>query len=53
MGEVELIPTGGIDAAEARAFLAAGAVAVGIGGAIVNATPTERAAIVAATRSAG
>jgi 2-dehydro-3-deoxyphosphogluconate aldolase/(4S)-4-hydroxy-2-oxoglutarate aldolase len=53
MGEVELIPTGGIGAAEARAFLAAGAVAVGIGGAIVNATPTERAAIVAATRSAG
>jgi 2-dehydro-3-deoxyphosphogluconate aldolase / (4S)-4-hydroxy-2-oxoglutarate aldolase len=52
MGEVELIPTGGIDAAAARAFLAAGAVAVGIGGAIVNAPPTDRAAIVAATRFA-
>lgn len=53
LGEVELIPTGGIDAAGARAFLAAGAVAVGIGGAIVNATPADRAAIVAATTSAG
>ena len=52
MPEVELIPTGGIDGSSAPAFLAAGAVAVGIGGAIVNASPDERAAIVAAVRSA-
>ena len=52
MPEVELIPTGGIDASSAVAFLAAGAVAVGIGGAIVKASPGERAAIVAATRPA-
>jgi 2-dehydro-3-deoxyphosphogluconate aldolase/(4S)-4-hydroxy-2-oxoglutarate aldolase len=52
MPEVELIPTGGIDASSAAAFLAAGAVAVGIGGAIVNGSPGERAAIVAATRPA-
>ena len=51
MPEIELIPTGGIDASSAAAFLAAGAVAVGIGGAIVNASPSERAAIVAATRA--
>jgi 2-dehydro-3-deoxyphosphogluconate aldolase / (4S)-4-hydroxy-2-oxoglutarate aldolase len=46
MPEIELIPTGGIDASSAAAFLAAGAVAVGMGGAIVNAAPDERAAIV-------
>jgi 2-dehydro-3-deoxyphosphogluconate aldolase/(4S)-4-hydroxy-2-oxoglutarate aldolase len=51
MPEIELVPTGGIDASSAAAFLAAGAVAVGIGGAIVNASPSERAAIVAATRA--
>jgi 2-dehydro-3-deoxyphosphogluconate aldolase / (4S)-4-hydroxy-2-oxoglutarate aldolase len=51
MPEIELIPTGGIHATGAAAFLAAGAVAVGIGGAIVNASPGERAAIVAATRA--
>jgi 2-dehydro-3-deoxyphosphogluconate aldolase / (4S)-4-hydroxy-2-oxoglutarate aldolase len=50
MGEIELIPTGGVDAASASAFLAAGAVAVGIGGALVTASPTERGAIVAAIR---
>ena len=50
MPEVELIPTGGIDGSSAPAYLAAGAVAVGIGGAIVNASPDERAAIVAAVR---
>ena len=52
MPEVELIPTGGIDESSGPAFLAAGAVAVGIGGAIVNASPAERAAIVAAIRGA-
>jgi 2-dehydro-3-deoxyphosphogluconate aldolase/(4S)-4-hydroxy-2-oxoglutarate aldolase len=50
MPEVELIPTGGIDGSSGPAFLAAGAVAVGIGGAIVNASPADRAAIVAAVR---
>ena len=52
MPEVELIPTGGIDGSSGPAFLAAGAVAVGIGGAIVNASPADRAAIVAAVRGA-
>jgi 2-dehydro-3-deoxyphosphogluconate aldolase / (4S)-4-hydroxy-2-oxoglutarate aldolase len=51
MPEIELIPTGGIDASSAPAFLGAGAVAVGIGGAIVNASPPDRAAIVASIRT--
>ena len=49
--EVEVIPTGGIDASNARAFLDAGAVAVGIGSAIVRAAPSERRAIVEAVRA--
>lgn len=44
---VQLIPTGGIDASNAGAFLDAGAVAVGIGGAITRATVEERRALVA------
>ena len=44
--EVQLIPTGGIDAGNAAAFLAAGAAAVGIGGAITRATPEGRRAMV-------
>ena len=52
MPEVELIPTGGIDGSSGPAFLAAGAVAVGIGSAIVNASPAERASILAAVRGA-
>ena len=44
--DVALIPTGGIDGGNARAFLDAGAGAVGIGGAIVRASAKERAAIV-------
>ena len=47
MPEVPLIPTGGIDGDNARSFLAAGAVAVGIGGALVRASPRARRAIVA------
>jgi 2-dehydro-3-deoxyphosphogluconate aldolase/(4S)-4-hydroxy-2-oxoglutarate aldolase len=43
---IALIPTGGIDAGNARAFLDAGAAAVGIGGAIVRASAAERAEIV-------
>jgi 2-dehydro-3-deoxyphosphogluconate aldolase / (4S)-4-hydroxy-2-oxoglutarate aldolase len=46
MPDVELIPTGGIDAANARSFLDAGAAAVGIGGAITRADPEARRAIV-------
>jgi 2-dehydro-3-deoxyphosphogluconate aldolase / (4S)-4-hydroxy-2-oxoglutarate aldolase len=49
--EIETIVTGGVDGANARAFLDAGAVAVGIGSALVGATADERRAIVAATRS--
>ena len=41
--DIELIPTGGIDATNAAAFLQAGAAAVGIGGAITRATTEERA----------
>ncbi len=52
LGEIELIPTGGIDGHTAAAYLAAGVVAVGIGGAIVNASPADRAGIVAAVRAA-
>jgi 2-dehydro-3-deoxyphosphogluconate aldolase/(4S)-4-hydroxy-2-oxoglutarate aldolase len=44
--EVELIPTGGVDATNALAFLEAGAVAVGIGGALVRAEPEARRAMV-------
>ncbi|HEX2765350.1 MAG TPA: bifunctional 4-hydroxy-2-oxoglutarate aldolase/2-dehydro-3-deoxy-phosphogluconate aldolase [Candidatus Limnocylindria bacterium] len=50
---VELIPTGGVDASNARAFLDAGAVAVGIGGAIVRADPAERRALVASLVAEG
>jgi 2-dehydro-3-deoxyphosphogluconate aldolase / (4S)-4-hydroxy-2-oxoglutarate aldolase len=50
--EIETIPTGGIDAASAPSFLDAGAVAVGIGSAIVRAGREERRAIVAAVRDA-
>jgi 2-dehydro-3-deoxyphosphogluconate aldolase/(4S)-4-hydroxy-2-oxoglutarate aldolase len=42
MSDVQLVPTGGVDGANARAFLDAGAVAVGIGGAIVRADSVAR-----------
>lgn len=45
--EVELIPTGGVDDTNARAFLDAGAVAVGMGGAIVRADPAARRELIA------
>lgn len=51
--EVELIPTGGVDASNAAAFLEAGAVAVGIGGAVMRATPDERRALVHLVLGAG
>jgi 2-dehydro-3-deoxyphosphogluconate aldolase/(4S)-4-hydroxy-2-oxoglutarate aldolase len=50
--EVETIVTGGVDATSGPAFLAAGAVAVGVGGSLVNATPPERRALVTAIRNA-
>ena len=48
MPDVQLIPTGGVGEPEARAFLDAGAVAVGIGGALVNADPERRRVLVRA-----
>lgn len=48
--EIEYIATGGIDAGNARAFLEAGCVAVGVGSAIARAEPAERRALVAAVR---
>lgn len=45
---IELIATGGVDAASTGAFLEAGCVAVGVGSALIRATTTQRRAIVAA-----
>jgi len=44
--EIDLVPTGGVDSTNAAAFLAAGAAAVGIGGALVRASAEERRALV-------
>ena len=46
--EIELVATGGVDTANTAAFLEAGCVAVGIGGALVNADRDGRQAIIAA-----
>ena len=46
--EIPTIVTGGVDATNAIGFLEAGAVAVGIGSAIVRATPDERRALIQA-----
>jgi 2-dehydro-3-deoxyphosphogluconate aldolase / (4S)-4-hydroxy-2-oxoglutarate aldolase len=51
--EIELVPTGGLDASNARSFLDAGAVAVGIGGALTRASASERRAIVRAVNGPG
>jgi 2-dehydro-3-deoxyphosphogluconate aldolase/(4S)-4-hydroxy-2-oxoglutarate aldolase len=40
--EIQVIPTGGVDADNAQSFLDAGAVAVGLGGALVQAAPQAR-----------
>jgi 2-dehydro-3-deoxyphosphogluconate aldolase / (4S)-4-hydroxy-2-oxoglutarate aldolase len=53
MPELELIPTGGVDATNASAFLDAGAVAVGIGGAIVRADAETRRQLVASIVGGG
>ncbi len=42
LADLQIIPTGGLDADNARSFLDAGAVAVGLGGALVGATPVAR-----------
>jgi 2-dehydro-3-deoxyphosphogluconate aldolase/(4S)-4-hydroxy-2-oxoglutarate aldolase len=52
MPEIETIVTGGVDASNAVAFLEAGAVAVGIGSAIVRAGATERRALIASIGAA-
>ena len=50
--EIEVIVTGGVDASNAAAFLAAGATAVGVGSAIVRASAAERRELVAAVAAA-
>ena len=50
--EIETVVTGGVDATNAIGFLEAGAVAVGIGSAIVRATPDGRRALIQAIRDA-
>lgn len=52
MPHVGLIATGGVDGTNASDFLAAGAVAVGIGSAIVRTDPPARRAMVESVRSA-
>ena len=44
--EIEIIPTGGVTPENARSFLDAGAVAVGLGSALVRATRAERQALI-------
>jgi 2-dehydro-3-deoxyphosphogluconate aldolase/(4S)-4-hydroxy-2-oxoglutarate aldolase len=44
--EIQIIPSGGVDASNAQAFLDAGAVAVGLSGALVRATSEERRALI-------
>jgi 2-dehydro-3-deoxyphosphogluconate aldolase/(4S)-4-hydroxy-2-oxoglutarate aldolase len=51
--DVQIIPTGGIDAANAAAFLEAGAAAVGVGSALTRSDPEARRAIVRAVAGAG
>lgn len=46
--DIEVIPTGGVDRLNARAFLDAGAVAVGIGSALTKAEAADRRALVEA-----
>ena len=48
LSSIELIATGGVDATNTAAYLEAGCVAVGVGGALVKADRAERQAIIAA-----
>jgi 2-dehydro-3-deoxyphosphogluconate aldolase/(4S)-4-hydroxy-2-oxoglutarate aldolase len=52
LSDVPLVVTGGVTAANARAFLDAGAVAVGVGGALIGAddVAAEARAVVASVR---
>jgi 2-dehydro-3-deoxyphosphogluconate aldolase/(4S)-4-hydroxy-2-oxoglutarate aldolase len=50
LADVPLLVTGGVDASNARAFLEAGATAVGVGSALAD--PAEAARLVAAVRDA-
>jgi 2-dehydro-3-deoxyphosphogluconate aldolase/(4S)-4-hydroxy-2-oxoglutarate aldolase len=50
--EIETIATGGVEISNATAFLEAGAVAVGVGSAIVRATPAQRRDLIGAVASA-
>jgi 2-dehydro-3-deoxyphosphogluconate aldolase / (4S)-4-hydroxy-2-oxoglutarate aldolase len=45
--DIQIVPSGGVDASNARAFLDAGAVAIGLSGALVRATSQERRALIA------
>jgi 2-dehydro-3-deoxyphosphogluconate aldolase/(4S)-4-hydroxy-2-oxoglutarate aldolase len=45
--DIQIVPSGGVDATNARAFLDAGAAAVGLSGALVRATSEERRALIA------
>lgn len=47
--DIQLLPTGGVDASNAAAFLAAGAVAVGVGSALTRADAAGRRKIVEET----
>jgi len=51
--EIETIVTGGVEISNATAFLEAGAVAVGVGSAMVRATPAQRRDLIAAIAAAG
>jgi 2-dehydro-3-deoxyphosphogluconate aldolase/(4S)-4-hydroxy-2-oxoglutarate aldolase len=53
MPEIETIVTGGVDAGNARALLDAGAVAVGIGSALVRADAEQQRALVESVRDWG
>jgi 2-dehydro-3-deoxyphosphogluconate aldolase/(4S)-4-hydroxy-2-oxoglutarate aldolase len=44
--DIQIVPSGGVDASNAQAFLDAGAVAVGLSGALVRATSEERRALI-------
>ena len=50
MPEVETIPTGGINGENVQKFLGAGAVAVGIGSALLKADPDQRRSLVESVR---
>ena len=53
MREIETIPTGGINAANALQFLDAGAVAIGIGSALLKANQDQRRSLVEAVGVSG